>query len=144
MSLKSPDSMDECLYFTNRSIGEGYATAWVYRKECPKCKKGRLGKPIKKNGKTDKKAAYYECPACKYQESNEQVESSVKLEVQYKCPYCSYEGEATSEYKRKTFEGIQSFVFECGKCNKKIGITKKMKKSKKSKGKEDDDAGDEE
>src|SRR3989338_6745200 len=116
MSLKSPDSMDECLYFTNRSIGEGYATAWVYRKECPKCKKGRLGKPIKKNGKTDKKAAYYECPAC------------------------SYEGEATSEYKRKTFEGIQSFVFECGKCNKKIGITKKMKKSKKSK--EADAAGD--
>ena len=131
MSLKSPDSMEECLYFTNRSIGEGYATAWAYRKECPKCKKGRLGKPIKKNGKADKKAAYYECKECKYQESNEQVENSVKLEVQYKCPYCSYEGEAASEYKRKFFEGVPSYVFECGKCRKKIGLTKKMKGSKK-------------
>ena len=90
MALKKPSSMEECLYFTNRPIGEGFATAWAYRKECPKCKKGRLGKPIKKNGKVDKKADYYECPLCKYQESNEQVESSVKLEVQYKCPYCSY------------------------------------------------------
>ncbi len=49
MQLKKPDSMEECLYFTNRSIGNGNAIAWVYRKECPKCKKGRLGKPIKKD-----------------------------------------------------------------------------------------------
>lgn len=133
MPLKKPSSMEECLYFTNRSIGEGFATAWVYRKECPKCKKGRLGKPIKKNGKADKKAAYYECPACKYQESNEQVESSVKLEVQYKCPYCGNEGEATTEYKRKAFEGVPSYVFECQKCSKNIGITKKLKNTKKKK-----------
>ena len=81
MELKKPGSTDECLYFTNRSIGEGYATAWAYRGECPKCKKPTIGKPIKKNGKVDKKAEYY----------------------------------------------------ECSKCNKKIGITKKMKKSKKKK-----------
>ena len=136
MPLKKPSSMEECLYFTNRSMGEGFATAWVYRKECPKCKKGRLGKPIKKNGKADKKASYYECPACKYQEGNEQVENSVKLDVQYKCPHCNFEGEAASEYKRKTFEGVPSFVFECSKCNKTIGITKKLKKTKK-KGKEE-------
>ena len=142
MPLKKPSSMDECLYFTNRSIGEGFATAWVYRKECQKCKKGRLGKPIKKNGKADKKAAYYECPACKYQESNEQVESSVRLEVQYKCHYCGNDSETTAEYQRKAFEGVPSYVFECGKCHKKIGITKKMKKSKKSK--DADDVGDDE
>ena len=139
MPLKKPNSVEECLYFTNRSIGEGFATAWVYRKECPKCKKGRLGKPIKKNGKADKKADYYECPLCKYQESNEQVDNSVKLEVQYKCPHCGFEGEATSEYKRKLFEGIPSYVFECSKCNKKIGLTKKLKNIKK-KGKEEADA----
>ena len=131
MSLKSPNSMEECLYFTNRSVGEGYAKAWVYRKECPKCKKERLGKPIKKNGKVDKKAAYYECKECKYQESNEQVENSVKLEVQYKCPYCGNESETTAEYKRKFFEGVPSYVFGCGKCGKEIGLTKKMKGSKK-------------
>ena len=139
MPLKKPNSVEECLYFTNRSIGEGFATAWVYRKECPKGKKGRLGKPIKKNGKIDKKADNYECPHCKYQETNEQVESAVNLEVQYKCPHCGFEGEATSEYKRKLFEGIPSYVFECSKCNKKIGLTKKLKNIKK-KGKEEADA----
>lgn len=108
-------------------IGEGYAVAWVYRKECPKCKKHTIGKPIKKNGKADKKAPYYECRICKYQESNEQVENSLKLEIEYKCPYCGNEGEATTEYTRKIFEGIPSYVFECGKCGKNIGITKKLK-----------------
>ena len=133
MQLKKPDSMEECLYFTNRSIGEGFAIAWVYRKECPKCKKGRLGKPIKKNGKADKKSDYYECPICKHQESNEEVEKSVRLEVEYKCPYCGNEGQATTEYKRKVFEGIPSYVFECEKCGKKIGVTKKLKETKKKK-----------
>jgi DNA-directed RNA polymerase subunit RPC12/RpoP len=131
MTLKKPNSMEECLYFTNRSIGDGFAIAWVYRKECSKCKKGRLGKPIKKNGKIDKKADYYECPLCKYQEGNEETEKSLQLEVEYKCPHCGNEGETTTEYQRKVFEGVPSYVFECGKCNKKIGITKKLKEGKK-------------
>ena len=138
MQLKKPNSMEECMYFTNRSIGEGYAVAWVYRKECPKCKKVRLGKPLKKNGKMDKKAVYYECPKCKYQEKNEEVESNLKLEVEYKCPYCGNESQTTSNYERKNFEGIPSYVFECEKCKKKIGITKKLKKPKKKASKEED------
>ncbi|HJN56941.1 MAG: hypothetical protein QF917_04335 [Candidatus Woesearchaeota archaeon] len=131
MQLKKPDSMEECLYFTNRTIGDGNAVAWVYRKTCPKCNKPTIGKPIKKNGKVDKKADHYECSICKHQESNEEVESSLKVEIEYKCPHCGNEGQATTEYARKTFEGVPSYVFECEKCNKKIGITKKMKKSKK-------------
>ncbi len=131
MALKKPNSMEECIYFTNRSIGDGFAIAWAYRKECPKCKKGRLGKPIKKNGKIDKKADNYECPLCKYQESNEEVEKGLQLEIEYKCPYCGHEGETTTEYQRKTFEGVPSYVFECGECGKKIGISKRMKKTKK-------------
>jgi len=131
MGIIKPNSMDDCIYFTNRMSGEGNATAWVYRKECPKCKKNTIGKPIKKNGKVDKKATYYECEICKYQESIEEVENSLRVEIQYKCPHCGNEGETTTEYKRTTFEGVPSFIFECGKCNKKIGITKKLKKSKK-------------
>lgn len=123
--------MEECLYFTNRSIGNGNAIAWVYRKECPKCKKGRLGKPIKKDGKPDKKADYYECPQCKCQEKNEEVESGLQLEVEYKCPYCGNEGQTATEYKRKVFEGVPAFVFVCEKCGKKIGLTKKLKETKK-------------
>jgi len=36
MTLKRPESMEECVYFTNRVIGDGRAMAWVFRKECPK------------------------------------------------------------------------------------------------------------
>ena len=132
MEFEKPSSMDECLYFTNRSLdNEGYAVAWVYRKMCPKCGKGRLGKPIKKGGKPDKKSDVYECPQCKYQEPNDKIEAELKVEVEYKCPNCSFEGMAATEYKRKRFEGVPAYVFECGKCKKSIGITKKLKGVKK-------------
>src|SRR3989344_242866 len=132
MKLKKPESMDECIYFTNRIIGNGRATAWVFRKECPKCK-GIMGKPIKKNGKIDKKADNYVCYQCNYSESNEDVEKNLTVNVDYKCPHCGNEGEATTEYQRKCFEGVQAYVFLCGKCGKKIGITKKLKEGKKKK-----------
>ena len=135
MTLKKPQSMQECVYFTNRAIGSGRTMAWVFRKECPKCK-GIMGKPQKKNGKIDKKADHYTCYSCSYTESNEQVENSLVINVEYKCPHCGNEGETTTEYKRKSFEGVQSYVFECQKCKKKIGITKKLKEGKK-KGKGD-------
>ena len=53
MALKKPNSVEECVYFTNRIIDSGRAIAWVFRKECPKCKKGIMGKPQKKGGKAD-------------------------------------------------------------------------------------------
>lgn len=156
MALKKPNSVEECVYFTNRIIelpaslrtdsqaGHGRAMAWVFRKECPKCRKGIMGKPQihsrrnpqKNMGKVDKKADHYVCYSCGYTESNEQVENSLVINVEYKCPHCGNEGETTTEYKRKTFEGVPSYVFECQKCRKKIGLTKKLKESKK-KGKED-------
>ena len=129
--------MDRYIYFTNRTIDSGRATAWVLRKECPQCKKGFMGKPQKKGGKIDKKAAYYVCNSCGYQESNENVENSLALNVEYKCPYCGNEGETTSEYQRKMFEGVPCYVFECQKCNKRIGLAKKLKDTKK-KGKGED------
>ena len=131
MALKKPQSMDECIYFTNRATDTLRIMAWVFRKECPKCKKGIMGKPIKKGGKPDKKADHYVCYKCAYEESNADVENGLTVNVDYKCPHCGNEGEATTEYKRKTFEGVPSYVFECGKCHKKIGITKKLKESKK-------------
>ena len=138
MALKKPNSVQECVYFTNRTIGEGRAMAWVFRKECPECKKGIMGKPQKKNGKNDKKADHYVCYSCGYKESNEQVENSLTINVEYKCPDCGNEGGTTTEYKRKTFEGVPSYIFECQKCKKKIGITKKLKESKKKKGEKEE------
>ena len=131
MALKKPQSVEECVYFTNRTIGDGRAMAWAFRKQCPKCKKGIMGKPQKKNGKVDKKSDHYDCYACGYQESNEQVENNLILNIEYKCPHCGNEGETTSKYERKTFEGVPSYIFECQKCQKKIGITKKLKEPKK-------------
>ena len=131
--LKKPESVEECVYFTNRIIDSGRAMAWVSRKQCPKCKKGIMGKPQKKGGKIDKKADHYVCYSCGYQESSEQFENSLAINVEYKCPHCGNEGETTSEYKRKRFEGVPSYVFECQKCNRKIGLTKKLKSTKKKK-----------
>ena len=128
--LKKPESVEECVYFTNRIIDSGRAVAWVFRKQCPKCGKGIMGKPQKKGGKVDKKADHYVCYSCSYQESNEQVENSLTINIEYKCPHCGNEGETTSEYKRKSFEGVPSYVFECQKCHKKIGLTKKLKEKK--------------
>ena len=131
MALKKPNSVEECVYFTNRTIGSGMAMAWVFRKECPKCKKDIMGKPQKKTGRVDKKADHYVCYSCGYQESNEQLENNLVLNVEYKCPHCGNEGGTTTEYKRKSFEGVPSYVFECQKCKKRIGLTKKLKETKK-------------
>ena len=135
MKLKMPNSMNECLYFSNRSIGEGNVIAWVYRKTCPKCKKAKMGKPIVK-GKVKTRADYYECPSCKYQEQKVEHEESLTLEAQYTCPECKKDGEGTSPYKRKSYLGAQAYLVECQHCKAKIPITKKLKElKKKGKGK---------
>lgn len=137
--LRKPSSMEECIYFTNRTIDSGCAMAWVFRKDCPKCKKDVLRKPSTKSGKPDKKSPIYVCKSCRYEEKNEDVENNLILNVEYKCPHCGNEGETTTECKRKSFEGVISYVFECQKCRKKIGITKKLKEPKKKKVKSEGD-----
>ena len=87
MALKVPQSMDECIYFTNRSIDDGEVTAWVYRKDCPKCKKAKMGKPVEK-GKVKTRAKEYVCPQCGYEEDKQEHEESLKLEAAYTCPKC--------------------------------------------------------
>ena len=64
MALKRPESMDECVYYTLRDIGEGEATVWVFKQSCPKCGKGIMGKPKGKEGKVKIRAKEYVCPEC--------------------------------------------------------------------------------
>ena len=139
MALKKPSSMDECIYFTNRIIDNGKIMAWVFKKECPKCKKGVMGKPLKKGNKIDKKADHYVCYSCGYTEGNEQMENSLVLNVEYKCPHCGHEGEATTEYQRKSFYGVKAYIFSCQKCGQKMGITQKLKEPKKKAAKTDEE-----
>lgn len=118
--------MDECLYFTNRSVGEGQIMAWVYRKPCPKCKKAPMGKPVVK-GKVKSRASEYVCPACGYTEQKTEHEESLNLEAQYTCPECGKHGESSAPYKRKKYKGVPSFVVECMHCQAPIPVTKKLK-----------------
>lgn len=135
MARKQPESMDECLYFTNRTLGEkGHAIAWVFRKECPRCKKAIMGKPVEK-GKVKTRAKEYVCPECGYTEDKKEHEESLNLEIEYVCPECGHSGDTETAYKRKSFKGVPAFVFECQGCGAKLGITKKMKAPKKKKAK---------
>lgn len=125
MVLKLPSSMQDCLYFTNRE----YILAWVYKKECPKCHNAKMGKPVEK-GKVKIRAKEYRCPSCKYIEEQQAHEESLTLEAQYTCPSCKKKGESTAPYKRKTFQGIPSYVVECQHCGNKMPLTKKLKAKK--------------
>ncbi|TKJ16998.1 hypothetical protein CEE44_00490 [Candidatus Woesearchaeota archaeon B3_Woes] len=127
MSLTMPESTAECLYFTRRSLdNDGNAVAWVYKRDCPECGKAKMGKPVEK-GKVKMRAKEYVCPECGYSEEKQEHEEKSQLEIIYKCPHCGFEGEATTEFKRKNLNKIPSYVFECGKCHEKIGITKRLK-----------------
>lgn len=127
MPLKKPESVEECIYFTRRQLEpKGSIMAWAFRKECPQCHNGLMKKP-KKTSKV------YICPNCGYEEDVKAHEESLVINVEYVCPYCGHEGEATTEYKRKTWKGVKAYVFTCEQCKEKIGITKKMKDPKKSK-----------
>jgi predicted RNA-binding Zn-ribbon protein involved in translation (DUF1610 family) len=127
--MRIPESMDECLYFSNRTMGDGKVMAWVYRKECPKCHKAKMGKPVEK-GKVKIRADRYVCPECGFEEQKLPHEESLTLEAKYTCPKCKKEGYSTTLYKRKVYQGIPSYVVECEHCNEKIAITKKLKDKK--------------
>ncbi|MGM5484910.1 MAG: hypothetical protein ACQEP1_03485 [Nanobdellota archaeon] len=130
--MKEPESMDELVYFTNRFIGEGFAKAWVYRKECPECGKALMGKPVDpKTGDVKIRAKEYKCPECGYTVEKKEYEESLDCDIKYKCPFCNHEGEKTVPYKRKTYKGVKAIVFNCDECNEKIALTKKMKPPKK-------------
>ena len=66
MALKFPNSADECVYFTRRTVGQGgFVIAWVYKETCPKCKQAQMGKPVEK-GKVKIRAKEYICPKCSF------------------------------------------------------------------------------
>ncbi len=138
MTLKQPISMNECIYFTNRTMGSGKVKAWVFKADCSKCKDGLMGKPRDpKTGKPKIRATEYVCPKCGHSEEKKEHEASLSACVAYTCPECSNEGELEIPFKRKSVQVIdeetgkkssaKALQFCCEKCNAKINITKKMK-----------------
>lgn len=127
-----PEDMDDLIYFTRRAEGDIKTMAWVYKKECPKCKKAKMGKPKDpKTGKTKIRSKEYICPECEYTEEKKEHEEQLTVEIQYTCTACKKTGETTTPCKRKSFQGVQSYVYTCNDCGEKMGVTKKMKKPKK-------------
>lgn len=138
MSLKIPDSMDECLYFTNRSLLDeagkpaGKIICWAARMQCPKCKKGLMSKPLdSKTGKFKVRALEYVCPKCSYTEEKKEHEAKLSANALYTCPACHKQGEGTVPFARKTFQGVKAIVFTCQHCKASIPVTKKLKDIKK-------------
>lgn len=139
MTLKEPESMDECVYFTNRLLdNEGYIKTWVFRELCPKCQKSLMGKPRdKKTGKAKIRANEYQCPSCKYQEEKGEYEDKLTANIKYKCPFCENEDETQVSFKREKVrrfneekqkkETVDALIFDCSKCKKRIEVTKNMK-----------------
>lgn len=126
MALKIPDSMDELVYWTSRAVGDGKVKTWVERESCPSCGKALMGKPRDK-GKVKIRATYYECPECHHKIEKAEYEATLTASILYTCPKCKFAGEIQIPYKRKKYQGVDSLLFQCQKCNEKIPITKKMK-----------------
>ncbi|MBI4149908.1 hypothetical protein HY488_00730 [Candidatus Woesearchaeota archaeon] len=143
MALKQPESMDECIYFTRRTLmGTGKVMAWVFKQPCPKCKKAMMGKPVDEKGHVKIRAKEYVCPACKYTVEKSEYEDTLTCDIIYTCPKCKHQGETSVPFKRKAWQGVKAIVFECGKCKEKLGVTKKMKEGKKKSTEEIDDEDD--
>ena len=112
MPLTLPNSMDECVYFTNRSLLDesgkpaGKAICWVPRVHCLKCKTGWMGKPHDaKTGKVKVRSTEYVCSKCGVVEEKEEHEARLLAHAQYTCPACNKTGEGTVSYARKTYQG---------------------------------------
>ncbi|MGV8171269.1 MAG: hypothetical protein ACP5OA_01075 [Candidatus Woesearchaeota archaeon] len=133
VKLVEPKSMEECVYFTNRNIGEkfnGTVRCWVFRQQCPKCKKAFMGKPVV-DGKAKIRALEYVCPNCKYTVEKTAYEEGLMANVDYVCPACQFHGGIVLPFKRKRVEGVLTLRFPCEKCAGPIDVTKKMKVIKK-------------
>ena len=137
MALRKPESMDDCVYFSQRSLnndkGEssGEIMTWVFRETCGKCGKERMGKPRDSNGKVKIRAKEYVCPSCGFSIAKQDYEDSLVAYAEYKCCHCGDSGETRTPFKRKNINGIQTLRFSCNKCSGILDVTKKMKGKKK-------------
>jgi transcription initiation factor IIE alpha subunit len=133
VKLREANSMEECIYFTNRAIGEqftGNVRCWVFREKCPKCSKAFMGKPVV-DGKIKIRATEYVCPSCNYAEEKQAYEEKLTANIDYTCPKCKFQGQLQTPFKRKRVLGVLTLRFECEKCKEVLDVTKKMKQIKK-------------
>jgi predicted RNA-binding Zn-ribbon protein involved in translation (DUF1610 family) len=138
MKVTQPESMDQLVYMTKRNVDGNSITAWVFRGNCPKCKKGVMGKPRDpKTGKVKIRAKEYVCPECEHIIEKVAYEESLSMHITYDCPHCSKSGECIVPFHRKKVRrldekknkkvSVEVVRFQCEHCGKDIDISKKMK-----------------
>lgn len=137
MALHVPNSMEDIVYWTNRSIDKGKVMVWVPKQACSQCKKATMGKPVGDDGSVKIRAKEYVCPSCKYTVEKSAYEESLTAYALYTCPSCLKKGEFSGLFKRKNVEGVLTFRFPCSSCGTTIDVTKKMKEKKKKSRSED-------
>ncbi|MBI2667567.1 hypothetical protein HYX17_02220 [Candidatus Woesearchaeota archaeon] len=133
--IREPASMDECVYHTIRTIGEGRVRLWVLREKCPQCGKALMAKP--KDPKTNRfktRAKEYICSECGHTEDIEKYAEKLDANIQYTCPYCKNNGELVTPFRRKRTKILdedkqkevykEALIFKCGKCDKEIKVAK--------------------
>lgn len=137
MDIREPASMDECVFFTRRTIGEkGKIAAWVLRDKCPQCKQGVMGKPRdEKTGKVKIRAKEYVCPQCSFSMEEEAYENTLQINIKYTCPHCGGQGTTQQPFlfkkmktddpespgSKKTAKVIR---FSCSACKKDIDLVR--------------------
>jgi len=135
--MREPKNMDECVYMTNRFIGDkGSVRCWVFREKCPKCGKGLMGKPRDETGKIKIRAKEYVCSECGHTAGKE-YEDTLTASIAYTCSKCEHAGEIELPFKRKKMKmfdeqkqknvTVDALQFACQKCSEKIYVTKKLK-----------------
>lgn len=136
--VTEPESMDQLVYHTRRVVKECPIHAWVYRGDCPKCKKGKMGKPVdNKTGKPKIRAKEYVCPECNYTVEKEEYEETLQMECKFTCPHCKKDGEVQVPFKRKKVQvwddeaqkkkPCDAVRFPCPNCGENVDVVKKMK-----------------
>lgn len=132
MALQIPNAMGECIYFTRRVTPEiGKIIAWVERQRCPKCEKGMMAKPLdEKKGTFKTRAKEYVCGACGHSVEKAAYEATLTCSIIYTCPTCGHSGETQVPFRRRSWNGVKAIVYQCGKCDAKLGVTKKMREGK--------------
>lgn len=130
--VTEPESMEQLVSHTLRALpNDGTVRLWVYKQDCPKCKKAKMGKP--RDPKTNKpkiRAKEYVCPECGYTIEKKEYEDTLVAEAVYKCPDCGKNGEWTGPFKRKTIQGAPTIRVVCQHCGGFIDVTKKFKEKK--------------
>jgi len=132
--LRKPKSMSELVYHTRRKDEFGTVRVWVFKENCTKCGKVKMGKPVNpKTGKVKSRSKEYVCSECDHSVEKEAYEDSLTASIEYTCPE-GHSGEIEIPFERRklTIKNLNTgknkrkpgVSFNCKTCDFEIKIIK--------------------